>query len=95
MTIETAASAESAGPEEVAAKRRWWWPLIALLVAALVGASSAAGWWFFGRTHTSAEAAAHAELQSAQLALINAPGAHYTGQLHRLLIDPFGRRGAA
>ncbi|MFF2557346.1 hypothetical protein ACFVUS_40535 [Nocardia sp. NPDC058058] len=82
MTAETAA-AEPVGDTtiEVAAAprrgKRW-----ILLIVALLGGSAVLALAVFARVHVSPEDAARADLRTAQLDLINAPGAHYTGVLN-------------
>lgn len=59
--------------------RRWPWITLLVVVALVVAAVTA---WLVTRPQAkSPEAAARDDLKSAQLALINAPGMHYTGQL--------------
>ncbi|MGV9664427.1 hypothetical protein ACWDUL_21735 [Nocardia niigatensis] len=60
---------------------RRWWPVILTLVVILVVAAAVAGWMIGGRGDRSPAAAARADLDAARVALINAPGAHYTGRL--------------
>lgn len=81
MTAE-AAAAMPVGENtiEPAARRRPWRWIVPLVVIVVVVAGVAV-WAVFGRSHRSAEEVARDDLQSAQLELVNAPGAHYTGRM--------------
>ncbi|MFE4458316.1 hypothetical protein ACFROC_13280 [Nocardia tengchongensis] len=77
-TAETATTPETV--TVVAGRRRWWpWAILLVVVALAVAAVTT---WLVTKPHTkSPEAAARDDLKSAQLALINAPGVHFTGSL--------------
>ncbi|MGY4101841.1 hypothetical protein ACW2Q0_20145 [Nocardia sp. R16R-3T] len=64
----------------VVAGRRRWWPWVTLLVVVALAVAAVAA-WLVRPEAKSPEAAARDDLKSAQLALINAPGVHYTGSL--------------
>ncbi|MGW4242208.1 hypothetical protein, partial [Nocardia sp. NPDC004722] len=78
MTTEDSIAAEPETVTVVAGRRRWWPWLSGLIVVAL--AVAAVTVWLVSRPQEpSAAAAARETLRAAQLALINAPGEHYTG----------------
>ncbi|MGW5106440.1 hypothetical protein [Nocardia sp. NPDC004123] len=83
MTVENPAVESVHGMWAAAdpGERRRWWPVILFLVVVLVAGFAIAGWLLIGQSHRSPAAATRADLNSARLALINAPGAHYTGRL--------------
>ncbi|MET7767361.1 hypothetical protein [Nocardia sp. NPDC005366] len=83
MTAEAAAAESVDEPiEDVQSRDRRWWPLVLVFVVAMVVTTTAAvGWILLREPPKSPEALARAELRSAQLALVNAAGAHYTGRL--------------
>ncbi|MFE3196014.1 hypothetical protein ACFXHA_43935 [Nocardia sp. NPDC059240] len=78
MTTEDSIAAEPETVTVVAGRRRWWPWLSGLIVVAL--AVAAVTGWLISRSETKSPSARD-ELQSAQVALINAPGVHYTGRL--------------
>lgn len=59
-------------------RRKVW--LTLSLVAVVVAVSAFAAWEFLGRDRRSPEAVARDDLHTAQVALLNAPGAHYSGR---------------
>ncbi|MEV0251775.1 hypothetical protein AB0H76_34660 [Nocardia sp. NPDC050712] len=61
-------------------RRRWWLSVLAFVSALIVAAAAVVGWVALREPPRSPEDLARAELQSAQLALVNAAGAHYTGR---------------
>ncbi|MFF0613899.1 hypothetical protein ACFYUD_35070 [Nocardia tengchongensis] len=90
MTTERSAAdpaartaADPAEPETMTtvAGRRRWWPWVTLLVVVALAVAATTVWLMTGPRSKSPAAAAPDDLKSAQLALINAPGVHYTGNL--------------
>ncbi|MEV0466130.1 hypothetical protein AB0I30_34340 [Nocardia tengchongensis] len=75
--------ADPAEPETMTtvAGRRRWWPWVTLLVVVALAVAATTVWLMTGPRSKSPEVSAPDDLKSAQLALINAPGVHYTGNL--------------
>ncbi|MEU1210064.1 hypothetical protein [Nocardia sp. NPDC005825] len=80
---DPAENAATPGHVTVVAGHQRRWPWITLLIVVALAVAAVAAWLVTGPDATSSGQAAREDLKSAQLALINAPGVHYTGSLSR------------